>query len=146
MEGELELAHARLLDALRCALQPVHAVLDLDLLVLELIEVVDAHLAPEVEVRPDRVADVFALEVDHHVMHLPVGGELDRLAPQLLVILMQVEQHDRHRGLRVDRVHLLDARPEGEVQQRLLARTRHVPWQQHLRERGHLPRLVHLDV
>ena len=116
VEGEAELTHAPAADALGRALQPGHAVLDLDLLVLELVEVVDARVLADVEVRPDRVADVLRLEVDDDVVHLPVGvWDGDGLGADLLVVLVKVEEGDGHSRHGIGCMHLLDARPEGKV-------------------------------
>jgi hypothetical protein len=49
---------------------PLRAVLDLNLLVLELVEAVDAGVHAQVEVGPDRVTHMFRLQVDDHVVHL----------------------------------------------------------------------------
>ena len=63
------------LNALWSTTEPGHSVLDGDLLVLEVVEREDARVLAQVEQRPDVVAEVLGLEVDHYVVQLPVGRQ-----------------------------------------------------------------------
>mmetsp|Transcript_14161 Transcript_14161/g.41921 ORF Transcript_14161/g.41921 Transcript_14161/m.41921 type:complete len:287 (-) Transcript_14161:1583-2443(-) len=145
-EAQLKAGHAVRLNPLGRRLYPLHAVLDGDLLVLNLVKGVDARVAAEVQVGTDGVANVLALEVDHDVVQLPVKGERHLLDRDERVVLVQVHKGDRHARVGVSGAQLLHLCVEGDVEQRLAVRVRHVPRQQQLRQLRHSPRPGHLDV